>query len=67
MLNTETTVDYKELFPGGLCKRLILSKRPRKTTVFIQELVQSLQGAFDSSRCVHVISAECRKERDDVE
>lgn len=31
--------------------------------MFIQELVQSLQGAFDSSRCVHVVSADCRKER----
>lgn len=28
--------------------------------MFIQELVQSLQGAFDSSRCVCVVSALCR-------
>lgn len=61
------TVDYKEPFPGGLYRRLILPKRPRKTTVFIQELVQSLQRAFDSSRCVHVVSADCRKEKDDME
>lgn len=38
----------------------MLSKRPRKTTLFIQELVQNLQGAFDSSRCVRVVSALCR-------
>lgn len=31
--------------------------------MFIQELIQSLQGAFDSSRCVHVVSADCRKKR----
>lgn len=38
----------------------MLSKRPRKTAVLIQELVQSLQETFDSSRCVCVISALCR-------
>lgn len=38
----------------------MLSKRPRKTTVLIQEVVQSLQGAFNSSRCVCVVSALCR-------
>lgn len=38
----------------------MLSKRHRKMNVCVQELVQSLQGAFDSSRCVHVVSALCR-------
>lgn len=33
------------------CVRKSMLRRPRKTTMFIQELVQSLQGAFDSSRC----------------